>query len=255
MQKSSFLQHQSTNDINKLLDQWLPGYNETRSNLTSQFSNREKVVEDVTSEELENLENERLVDVPTTRSQNWIESPQFVEISKNFPTNSNLEQIANWSISVEDLWDLDNQSRVKLARFWVESYQSLAIRIASELAQKQKSLISQIKDINTCFKFDILQNADIVGMTTTGCSLNKNILDLVKPSIVIVEESAEILESCLVTCLHPSIQHLILIGDHLQLRPTVSSYELVLHHKMDISLFERMINNKISHETLLKQCR
>jgi superfamily I DNA and/or RNA helicase len=80
------------------------------------------------------------------------------------------------------------------------------------------------------------------------------LLELVKPSIILVEEAGEILESCLVTCLNPAVQHLILIGDWMQLRPTVS-IELAAKHDMDISLLERMILNKMDYSTLSNQCR
>lgn len=63
---------------------------------------------------------------------------------------------------------------------------------------------------------------------------------------MIVEEAAEVLESHIVTCLTPACQHLILIGDHQQLRPSTTVYELSTQYKLDISLFERMVNNKLN---------
>lgn len=44
--------------------------------------------------------------------------------------------------------------------------------------------------------------------------------------IVIVEEAAEVLEAHVLACLAPNTQHLILIGDHEQLRPKTEMYEL-----------------------------
>lgn len=63
---------------------------------------------------------------------------------------------------------------------------------------------------------------------------------------MIVEEAAEVLESHIVTCLTTACQHLILIGDHQQLRPSTTVYDLSTQYKLDISLFERMVNNKIN---------
>lgn len=45
------------------------------------------------------------------------------------------------------------------------------------------------------------------------------------------------------------------IGDHQQLRPTTSVYKLSKLYQMDISLFERMINNNINCITLTTQHR
>jgi superfamily I DNA and/or RNA helicase len=44
------------------------------------------------------------------------------------------------------------------------------------------------------------------------------------PSIIIVEEAAEVLEAHVIATLTRHTQHLILIGDHQQLRPQASVY-------------------------------
>lgn len=46
-----------------------------------------------------------------------------------------------------------------------------------------------------------------------------------------------------------------MIGDHQQLRPATSVYELARKFYMDISLFERMINNNMHCVTLTTQYR
>lgn len=50
-------------------------------------------------------------------------------------------------------------------------------------------------------------------------------------------------------------QHVILIGDHQQLRPTTSAYTSATVNQMDVSLFERMINNSITNVQLTVQHR
>lgn len=58
-----------------------------------------------------------------------------------------------------------------------------------------------------------------------------NILSLLsstQPKVLIVEEAGECLESHVLVNLVPSIEHTILIGDHLQLRPQISSYGKLL---------------------------
>ena len=63
--------------------------------------------------------------------------------------------------------------------------------------------------------------------------------------IVIVEEAAEILESHIATILTQNTRHLIMIGDHQQLRPNPYNYEISSKYKFDISMFERLINNNV----------
>ena len=62
---------------------------------------------------------------------------------------------------------------------------------------------------------------------------------------MICEEAAEVLEPQIVACLSKSVEHLILIGDHLQLRPKVQNYYLTMEsnqgYDLDKSMFERLI--------------
>ena len=54
----------------------------------------------------------------------------------------------------------------------------------------------------------------IIAMTTTGAAKFKEMLSKVRSKVMIVEEAGEILESHLVSSFNPSIEQLILIGDH-----------------------------------------
>jgi superfamily I DNA and/or RNA helicase len=58
-----------------------------------------------------------------------------------------------------------------------------------------------------------------------------------------------------VTTLHKNVQHVILIGDHKQLKPSTAVYELTTDYKLDVSLFERLVNNRLPHVTLAVQHR
>ena len=96
----------------------------------------------------------------------------------------------------------------------------------------------------------ILRSAKAVGMTTTGGARLHSNLKKLKPTIVIMEEAAEVLEAQIGASLTKSCQHLILIGDHQQLRPNPTVYELCRNYNLDISLFERLIKNGIDYNKL-----
>lgn len=53
---------------------------------------------------------------------------------------------------------------------------------------------------------------------TQGAAKYRQILQKVEPRIVIVEEAAEVLEAHTIATLSKACQHLILIGDHQQVR-------------------------------------
>ena len=80
-------------------------------------------------------------------------------------------------------------------------------------------------------------------MTTTCAARSHDMLVALGAKVIIVEEAAEILEAHILTSLTPSTEHLILIGDHLQLRPSVAVDVLARKHNLNVSLFERLINN------------
>ena len=92
-------------------------------------------------------------------------------------------------------------------------------------------------------------------MTTTGAAKYHHLLKEIHPKIVIFEEAAEILEAHVVTSLASSVQQLVLIGDHKQLRPKPTCYELEKDYSLNISFFERLIMNGFTHITLEKQHR
>ena len=69
-----------------------------------------------------------------------------------------------------------------------------------------------------------MRKAKVVAMTTTGAAIHQQLLNKLEAPIIFVEEAAEILETNLLASLTPHVKHLILIGDHKQLKPTVRLY-------------------------------
>lgn len=67
----------------------------------------------------------------------------------------------------------------------------------------------------------VLRRARVIGITTTGAAMHKELLASIKPEVVLVEEVGELLEAHVLTSLTSATQHLIMIGDHKQLRPKV----------------------------------
>ncbi|KAF6024122.1 ZNFX1 [Bugula neritina] len=102
---------------------------------------------------------------------------------------------------------------------------------------------------------DVLKRAKVIGMTTTGAARMQSVLQQVGPEIVVVEEAAEVLEAHIITALSQHCKHLILIGDHKQLKPNPTVYDLAKQYHLDLSLFERMVNNGLPVKTLNIQHR
>ncbi|CAI7840806.1 unnamed protein product, partial [Closterium sp. NIES-54] len=119
---------------------------------------------------------------------------------------------------------------------------------------RERSELQQVEDLQ------VLRRAQVVGMTTSGVAKMQRLITALGPRVIIVEEAAEVLEAHILTSLTPQTQHVILIGDHLQLRPKVEVYELSKDsHKgfdLDVSLFERLaLSRQIPVYTLATQRR
>ena len=59
----------------------------------------------------------------------------------------------------------------------------------------------------------------------------------------------------MVGILTKSVERLIMIGDHKQLRPQIDTYSLKKDYRLDISMMERLINCNFPYKTLLRQGR
>jgi hypothetical protein len=105
----------------------------------------------------------------------------------------------------------------------------------------------------------VLEGARIIGATTTGAASNSSLLSSIGAGVIIVEEAGEVLESHVLTALSEQTKHLILIGDHKQLRPKIETYKLmsVSEHgyDLDCSLFERLVTSKLPSVALEVQHR
>lgn len=102
----------------------------------------------------------------------------------------------------------------------------------------------------------ILQDAKVVGMTTTGLSKYRGLVSSLKPKVIMIEEAAEVIEAPIsVSCIE-SLQHLILVGDHKQLKGHCTLQELEGDpFYLDVSMFERLVNNGMDYTTLIRQRR
>ena len=156
---------------------------------------------------------------------------------------------------VGDVYRLPIRDRWRLYRLW---RQRLVIDQRKQLQICQlefEEALASDKEVTTMEEYNVLREARVIGMTTTCAARYRPILQKICPKIVLVEEAAEVLEAHIITSLTKGCQHLILIGDHQQLRPTPTVYELAKKYKLDVSLFERMVNVGIQSERLSVQHR
>ncbi|KAF2743089.1 hypothetical protein M011DRAFT_481047 [Sporormia fimetaria CBS 119925] len=104
--------------------------------------------------------------------------------------------------------------------------------------------------------YSILATQRLIGLTTTGLSKYRGLIAALAPKIVLVEEAAETLEAPVAAACLPTLEHLVLVGDHQQLRPhcQVRALEGAPYH-LNLSLFERLVMNEVDMECLTRQRR
>ncbi|KAI2964579.1 hypothetical protein CBS147323_6278 [Aspergillus niger] len=156
----------------------------------------------------------------------------------------------------EDVWTLKASERTRLLNYWQEaalaeiSQQVLTLLEAHSAEKERYTSAFSLSDVQR------LNNCQVVGVTTTQLANNAELLRNLNAKVLICEEAAEVLESHILTALIPSIQHAILIGDHLQLRPRISNLRLSMDYErenpkynLDESLFERLANFRFGEST------
>jgi hypothetical protein len=157
------------------------------------------------------------------------------------------------------VWALEKKARYEKNQSWK---QALLKEQAESLGVRMTLLDKCSKRLSTIWgerNREVLKAKQIIGCTTTAAAMYSEDIRHASPEIVLLEEAGEILESHVLTAMGPETKHLILIGDHQQLRPKINNYSLSVEkgdgYDLNVSLFERLINAGFPHTTLLKQHR
>ncbi|OJJ85103.1 putative NF-X1 finger and helicase domain protein [Aspergillus glaucus CBS 516.65] len=149
------------------------------------------------------------------------------------------------------VYEMSQAERAALFNHWGTEMKAKMHEEVIELASSHSKAKSELDNIRDEVRLRCLNEADIIGLTTTGLARNLNMLQRLQSKVVLCEEAGEVLESHLLTAFLPSVEHAILIGDHLQLRPQVQNYELSRENRcggekysLDVSLFERLVDSE-----------
>ena len=156
---------------------------------------------------------------------------------------------------IHNLLDLLRHQRWQLYNYWLSQKKKLQIEKQKIAATKYSELCDQYRSSRQDAYYFVLEDQDVIGMTTTGVAKHHRVIQMLKPKVVVVEEAAEVMESHIISALCAGTQHLILIGDHMQLRPKPNEIKLASKYNLDVSLFERLVMNRIPHSTLSIQHR
>lgn len=147
------------------------------------------------------------------------------------------------------MWKLSDQSRKEVAKLLRQDENSPEVH---KRISEHHRLIEEVQQLSS---FYVAKDKRVIGMTTTYASCNTSTNKMLKPGIVIIEEASEVLESHVLASLTRETKQVIMIGDHKQLKPQVTSFDLAKNFNFNVSLFERLIRNKFNFVTLDVQMR
>ncbi|RMZ91026.1 hypothetical protein DV736_g1729, partial [Chaetothyriales sp. CBS 134916] len=172
------------------------------------------------------------------------------------PVESDLELAARELRSEQDLWKIEEGLR---GAVYSLMQSQLKAKILEKVRQEAILYDKNLKDLKIG-KWErdaiYLKRARFIGMTTTGLSKYRPLIASLKPKIVLIEEAAEVLEAPVAVACMESVQHLILVGDHQQLQGHCNEPDLEGEpYHLNVSLFERLVNNGVPFKTLLRQRR
>ncbi|KAJ4420638.1 hypothetical protein N0V82_004203 [Gnomoniopsis sp. IMI 355080] len=159
----------------------------------------------------------------------------------------------------ESIWRIELSRRHQLVNKWFSAVLREKAERVQAMARRYDTAQNLIDVRFNENKVHTLRARRIIGSTTTGAAMYTKLLESAQPDIVIVEEAGEIQESHVLTALTASVKQLVLIGDHKQLRPKISNYNLTVEkgegYDLNRSMFERLILQGHTHTTLQRQHR
>lgn len=146
-----------------------------------------------------------------------------------------------------NVYSLSTQEKGVLLSHWIEKASGNKIGELFEVANSTAKTQRKLTNIHDELDRRILEEADVIGVTTSGLAKRISVLRQVKCKVIICEEAGEVMEPHMLSATLGDVEHLIQIGDHEQLRPSVTNFrDLSLEsergklHQLDRSQFERL---------------
>ncbi|KAI1114150.1 P-loop containing nucleoside triphosphate hydrolase protein [Nemania sp. NC0429] len=158
----------------------------------------------------------------------------------------------------EDLWGVNKSYRGAMYQYWQRELLRLRqstfrVELAANVRICKNLKVNRWHKDLRCMK---MADIEIVGCTTTGLGKYRGLLAALKPRTMLIEEAAETKEAHILSALYPSLQQLILVGDHQQLAPSCDTPFLdEAPYYIRVSMFERLVKLHMPYTMLNMQRR
>ena len=121
----------------------------------------------------------------------------------------------NWEMSLEERWTQANLQEQK--------YKSLLARLNDKRNDEIEMAREEYHKAKVRAKSEVYEQKTVIGGTIVGCIGRLESIRKTKPFAILVEEASEVLEPLLFACLGEETTKFEMIGDHLQLKPSIMS--------------------------------
>ncbi len=203
---------------------------------------KEMEAESKTEDEIDTLKGERIV----------LREPFTGRRSSRGVT----DEMVRAALEKQDMWHIEESLRGGVYRLMQKKLKNAMRRSLRGTVKAYEDTVHELKIGRWLDDAKLLRKTRVIGMTTTGLSKYRGLIQSLKPKIVLIEEAAETLEAYVAAACFPSLQHLILVGDHQQLRGHCTVRELEGNPWfLDVSLFERMVRNWVEFSQMITQRR
>lgn len=158
------------------------------------------------------------------------------------------------------VWQIDPDTRKAYVSKWSEASTRENIADVASIFEQYNGIARDVDDYYYYGKnAALLKNKRLIGCTTTAAAKSIKALTAARPTVILVEEAGEVLESHVLAAMTQDTKQLVMIGDHQQLRPKIHSHRLTVEmgegYDLNMSLFERLVKNNFPHTTLTTQHR
>ncbi|KAJ3247215.1 hypothetical protein HDU77_008656 [Chytriomyces hyalinus] len=139
-----------------------------------------------------------------------------------------------WEMSIDDRW--------KVCQGTIDMVATLKAAFDGVLRKEVNQTRRELHYADVRARSKVYEGKSVIGGTIVGCISRLEPIRNTNPFAVLVEEASEVMEPLLFACLGTSTIKLEMVGDHLQLQPSMmSKFEFEQINKMNTSLFERLI--------------
>lgn len=112
------------------------------------------------------------------------------------------------------IWSMSWRERQEKLKSWKDALFKEQVEHVHDVGEAYNSCLAAIEGKYGRKTEAILNEKRIIACTTTGAAKHGSRIRAASPTVVLVEEAGEILESHILTALSPNTDQLILIGDH-----------------------------------------